>query len=82
VVETVVSDLYEKLKPGALASGMREATCACGRVWLTRSAGNTCPPCRGVVAEVIVPLLDPDHDEKTEPSSWDELVLDEEGFPF
>lgn len=62
-----------------------ERTCReCGRVFRVgtgpASGATRCPPCRGVVAEVIVPLLDPDHDEKTEPSEWG--PLDEEGFPF
>jgi hypothetical protein len=61
---------------------MKEKTCACGRTWLTRGGQEKCPPCRLVSGETIVPLLDPDHDEKTEPSDWNALTLDEEGFPF
>ena len=29
-------------------SGMRDVTCECGRPFLTRSAINLCPPCRGI----------------------------------
>ena len=61
---------------------MKEKTCACGRTWLTRGGQEKCPPCRLVIGETILPLLDPDHDEKTEPSDWNALTLDEEGFPF
>lgn len=28
------------------ASGMRRVVCKCGREWLTRTAADTCPPCR------------------------------------
>ncbi len=36
------------------ASGMREVTCACGTMMLTRGSSNQCPPCRGLAPHISV----------------------------